>query len=47
MVLSLLCATGARAQQSTLCIWQGALRNAEGAPIANATVRLAGGAKTE
>jgi hypothetical protein len=47
MALSLLCATGARAQQSTLCIWQGALRNAEGAPIANATVRLAGGAKTE
>jgi len=47
MALSLLCATVARAQQSTLCIWQGALRNAEGAPIANATVRLAGGAKTE
>ena len=47
MVLCLLCATGARAQQSTLCIWQGALRNAEGAPIANATVRLAGGGKTE
>ena len=47
MVLSLLCATGARAQQSTLCIWQGALRNAEGAPIANATVRLAGDGKTE
>ena len=47
MVLFLLCATGTRAQQSTLCIWQGALRNAEGAPIANATVRLAGGGKTE
>ncbi len=47
MAVFLFCATGAHAQQSALCTWQGELRNAEGAPIANATVRLAGGGKSE
>jgi hypothetical protein len=47
MAFGLICSTKICAQQSTSCIWQGSLRNAEGAPIANAIVRLAGGGKTE
>jgi hypothetical protein len=39
-VAFLLAGVGARAQQAVQSVWQGVLRNAAGAPIAGATVRL-------
>lgn len=45
MLVAFTCA--GRAQQPTTATWHGTLRNAAGAPIPNAEVRLAGAAKAE
>ena len=47
LVFAIFAAADTHAQQATTAMWQGILRDAAGAPISAATVRLSGGAQAE